>query len=102
MLAGATFAEVALALVDAHGVEAAEAVVVAERVFRGSDGKGQGLGRERVYLESFLRVRTWLDARPEDEAVLAAGQLAVDSIDALRPFVVDAGQGETATSPLFT
>jgi hypothetical protein len=86
MLEGASFTEVALALVDAHGLEAQEAVVVAERVFRGSDGTHPGLGRERVYLESFVLVRNHLDAHPDDEEVLASGQIAVDAIDVLRPF----------------
>ncbi|MGO9838359.1 MAG: tyrosine/phenylalanine carboxypeptidase domain-containing protein [Polyangiaceae bacterium] len=86
MLAGASFTDVALLLVNSHGVDAPEAIVVAERVFRGSDGKRPGLGRERVYLESFLRVRDHLAANPNDEDVLASGQIAVDAIDTLRPF----------------
>jgi hypothetical protein len=86
MLEGASFTEVALALVDEHGLEAQEAVVVAERVFRGSDGSHPGLGRERVYLESFVLVRNHLEAHPDDEAVLASGQIAVDAIEPLRPF----------------
>jgi len=87
MLEGASFADVTRELVDAHGVEAAEAVVVAERVFRGGDGTSPGLGRERVYLESLVRVRDHLEACPDDEHVLAAGQIAVDAIVALRPYV---------------
>jgi len=84
MLEGASFGDVAQALVDAHGLDAPEAVVVAERVFRGSDGTRPGLGRERIYLESLVRVRRHLDAHPGDEDVLAAGQVSVDAIDALR------------------
>jgi len=87
MLDGASFADVARLLVDAHGVDAEEAVVVAERVFRGGDGTSPGLGRERVYLESFVRVREHLEAHPDDERVLSAGQIAVDAIDPLRPYV---------------
>ena len=64
----------------------AEAVVVAERAFRGGDGSHPGLGRERVYLESFVRVRRHLAAHPDDDAVLASGQVAVDAADTLRPF----------------
>jgi len=86
MLGGASFTDVALALMDAHRLEAPEAVVVAERVFRGSDGTYPGLGRERVYLESFVLVRDHLEAHPGDEDLLASGQIAVDAIDALRPF----------------
>jgi hypothetical protein len=84
MLAGASFAEAASMLIDAHGLDPEEAVVVAERVFRGGDGTGPGLGRERVYLESFERVRTHLAGHPADEDVLAAGQVAVDAVDGLR------------------
>jgi hypothetical protein len=87
MLDGASFADVAWALANTHGLEAQDAVVVAERVFRGGDGTRPGLGRERVYLESLVRVRRHLDARPEDEDVLAAGQVAVDAIAALRSLV---------------
>jgi hypothetical protein len=88
MLGGATFADVATALVRDHGLDALEAVVVAERAFRGGDGTFPGLGRERVYLEAFVRVRSHLDAKPEDEAVLASGQVALDAIEALRPFAL--------------
>jgi hypothetical protein len=92
MVEGASFTDVALDLVNAHDLEASEAVVVAERVFRGSDGRRPGLGRERVYLESFVRVRDHLATRPEDEDVLAAGQVAVDAIAALRAFTSPAGE----------
>ena len=81
---GATFEDVVLRLARTHGASFEEAVVVAERVFRGSDGTFPGLGRERVYLPALLRVRAWLAKRPEDDAVLASGQIAVDAIDALR------------------
>lgn len=87
MLDGASFADVAWALAETHGLEAPDAIVVAERVFRGSDGTRPGLGRERVYLESYVRVRGHLEAHPEDEEVLAAGQVAVDAVDDLRSFV---------------
>jgi hypothetical protein len=83
---GASFGEVARQLVREYGVDAADAVVVAERAFRGGDGVRPGLGRERIYLESFVRVRGHLDDHPNDEAVLACGQIAVDAIDALRSF----------------
>jgi hypothetical protein len=86
MLRGAPFADVAETLMSGHGLDAAEATIIAERVFRGSDGTHPGLGRERVYLESLVRVRRHLAVRPEDEAVLASGQVAVDSVDALRAY----------------
>jgi hypothetical protein len=85
MLGGASFMDVASALTGAHGFDAAEAVVVAERAFRGGDGTHPGLGRERVYLESLVRVRRHLAARPHDDAILACGQVAVDTVETLRP-----------------
>jgi hypothetical protein len=84
MLDGASFADVSWALADTHGFDAVEAVLVAERAFRGGDGVRPGLGRERVYLESFVRVRERFASHPEDEAVMASGQVAVDAVDALR------------------
>lgn len=84
---GAAFADVASLLVGEHGLDALQAVVVAERVFRGGDGVRPGLGRERVYLEALVRVRAHLEARPEDETVLATGQVAVDAASALRGFL---------------
>jgi hypothetical protein len=84
---GAAFADVAPALAREHGLDALQAVVVAERVFRGSDGVRPGLGRERVYLEALVRVRSHLEARPEDEVVLASGQVAVEAAAALRSVV---------------
>jgi hypothetical protein len=84
MLGGASFADVAVAMVRGCGLEPAEAVIVAERAFRGGDGTHPGLGRERVYLESLVRVREHLAARPQDDAMMASGQIAVGSLDALR------------------
>lgn len=87
MLDGASFADVALMLIEAHGLDPADAVVVAERAFRGGDGTRPGLGRERVYLESFVRVRAHLGAHPEDEGVMAAGQVAIEAVEGLREWV---------------
>jgi hypothetical protein len=87
MLEGASFSDVSQTLIEQHGLDAADAVVIAERAFRGGDGTYPGLGRERVYLESFVRVRGHLTLHPEDDAVLASGQVAVDAINALRPFL---------------
>lgn len=84
MLGGGAFDDVATSLVREHGLEPRDAVVVAERAFRGGDGARPGLGRERVYLEAFVRVRAHLAARPADEEVLAAGQVAIDAVGALR------------------
>jgi hypothetical protein len=87
MLDGATFEDVARMLVDAHGLDAAEAVLIAERAFRGHDGVAPGLGRERVYLESLVLVRRHLAQRPQDEDVLACGQVAVEACEPLRDYV---------------
>jgi hypothetical protein len=84
MRSGATFVETARVLIRTHGVPSALAVLACERAYRGGDGVGGGLGRERVYLESWRRVRARLEARPEDEDFVSAGRVAVDAIDALR------------------
>jgi hypothetical protein len=84
MVDGASFADVTRELTSALGVEPANAVVVAERVFRGGDGVHPGLGRERVYIESLVRVRAHLEAHPEDEEVLASGQVGLDAVEAIR------------------
>jgi hypothetical protein len=83
---GASFTDVAVKLTRDHGFDEGDAVLAAERAFRGSDGTRPGLGRERVYLESFVRVRSHLVDRPDDEEVLASGQVAVDAVEVLRTF----------------
>jgi hypothetical protein len=83
---GATFPECAAALVREHGLSARDAVSVAERAYRGGDGVSAGLGRERVYLASYARVREHLVAAPDDERVLASGQVALDAIGPLRAY----------------
>lgn len=90
MRAGAAFPDVARALVRDHGCSALDAVLVAERAFRGADGRAPGLGREIVYLESFVRVSAHLAERPDDEACLASGQVALDALAVLRPFAAAA------------
>lgn len=80
---GADFVSVVRALRHL-GLTLETALRLAERVFRGSDGKTPGLGRESVYLEAYVRVQARLKRAPDDEAVLAAGQVSVESIDVLR------------------
>jgi hypothetical protein len=87
MLAGASFEDVAEDLVTRFELDAGEAVIVAERAFRGGNGVHPGLGRERVYLESLVRVKAHLKKRPQDDAVLAAGQVSVEATEALRDLV---------------
>jgi hypothetical protein len=84
MVDGASFADVTRELTSAHGVEPENAVVIAERVFRGGDGVHPGLGRERVYLEALVRVRAHLAAHPDVEEVLASGQVGLEAVDAIR------------------
>jgi hypothetical protein len=88
MRAGATFVDAVRALMIDHQMTAEAAVLVAERAYRGSDGTFAGLGRERVYLEAFLRVRAHLEAHPEDERVIRAGQVATAAAPALRSLVL--------------
>ncbi len=83
MTDGADFVTVVRLLRDRYGVGWERAITTAERTFRGSNGVAAGLGRERVYLEAFGRVRAHLAGRPEDEAILSAGQIAVDAIKTL-------------------
>ncbi|HEY8090532.1 MAG TPA: tyrosine/phenylalanine carboxypeptidase domain-containing protein [Polyangiaceae bacterium] len=97
MTAAASFEDVARALVRDHGLEPMQAVLTAERVFRGGTGRGPGLGRERVYLEALARVRAHVAVHPEDEEVLASGQVAVDAAPALRDLTSESTR--TATWP---
>jgi hypothetical protein len=87
MDAGATFVEAVRTLLERDGASIPRAVVACERAFRGSDGETAGLGRERVYLSGYVRVAARLRERPGDERVLASGQVAVDAIEVLEPFV---------------
>jgi hypothetical protein len=84
MRSGATFVETVRLLMRSHRVPSALAVRACERAYRGGDGIGGGLGRERVYLESWRRVRARLETSPADEDIVSAGRVAVDAIDALR------------------
>lgn len=84
---GATFADALGALVKEHGLPANDAVLIAERAFRGGDGTSPGLGRERIYLEAFLRVGAHLAKKPTDEGILTSGQVSLDAISVLGPLV---------------
>lgn len=84
---GATFVDVVRWLRSECGATTDDAVAVAVRAFRGADGVRPGLGRERVYLPNFLRVRAHLAAHPDDEAVLGSGQISIDAVPLLRGFV---------------
>ena len=84
---GATFADALSALVKEHGLSPSEAVLVAERAFRGGDGTSPGLGRERIYLEAYLRVGAHLAKKPTDEGILTSGQVSLDAIGVLGPLI---------------
>ncbi len=83
MRAGADFIEVTRALV-AMRASSRDAIMIASRVFRGSNGRFPGLGRESVYITSFARVRARLAKYPTDEAILASGQIAIASLPLVR------------------
>lgn len=94
---GARFYENVEALVKEHGLTVREAVLVAERAYRGGDGVTPGLGRERVYLEAFLRVREHLKKKPTDEGILTSGQISIEAIPTVAPFVRKARPNEPST-----
>ncbi len=96
---GASFADALSALVKEHGLPQGEAVLVAERAFRGGDGTSPGLGRERIYLEAFLRVGDHLAKKPTDEGILTSGQVSLDAIPVLGPMVRKARPTEPPPEP---
>lgn len=95
---GATFAEAVLALQKIHGWRVADAVRIAERVYRGSPGTGAGLGRERIYIEAFVRVRDAIQNDPSVEDVLASGQVGLDAVHVLAA-IVGAASKPRAVAP---
>ena len=82
---GATFADVVSLLKRDFEAASREAVLIAERIYRGSDGTHPGLGRESVYLESFVHIMASLKNKPDHERVLASGQVSVEAADVLAP-----------------
>ncbi|MCL2724381.1 MAG: flavohemoglobin expression-modulating QEGLA motif protein [Polyangiaceae bacterium] len=84
---GAEFHDTVKALVNEHGQVPYQAILTAERAFRGGDGISPGLGRERIYLESFVDVHNHLAKHPTDEAILMSGQVSVDAIATLAPLL---------------
>lgn len=96
---GARFSENVHALVKEHGLSPREAVLVAERAYRGGDGTAPGLGRERIYLEAYLRVAQHLRKTPIDEGILTSGQVSIDAIPTLAPFVRKSRQTEPPPPP---
>jgi hypothetical protein len=84
---GARFHENVSALVKEHGLTVREAVLVAERAYRGGDGATPGLGRERVYLEAYLRVSEHLAHKATDEGILTSGQISLEAIPIIAPLI---------------
>ena len=86
MRAGADFAD-AVELAIEQGETTDAALRIAERAYRGGSGAGPGLGREIVYIASYLRVKDRCARDPSAERVLAAGQVRCEWLDAAAPFV---------------
>ena len=84
---GADFAEVTRHLVSDLGAREEDAVLIGERVFRGSDGSKPGLGRERIYLEAYLEMEAAFGRDPSLEVVIAAGQVSLRAAPLLRDLV---------------
>jgi hypothetical protein len=66
-------------LLGTLGAEAKEAVDLASRVHRGG-----GLGRELVYLDGYVRVRTRLEQEPSLERFLENGRVSLEAARLLR------------------
>jgi hypothetical protein len=98
MSRGADFVEIVHTLTRDFGLDVRDAVVMAERVYRGGDGTHRGLGREQAYLRGWTRIRRWLRESSEDEAVLRCGQLACHAAPRLREFIPE----ETRASAVAT
>jgi hypothetical protein len=81
MRAGADFVEVVRHL--QRDVSLERALHTSARVFRGSAGTFPGLGRESVYIPSFMRVSSCLGKDPHAEELLSRGQVAVRALPAL-------------------
>jgi len=82
---GAPFVDACEILVG-HGAGARDAVRIAMRAHRGGvEGRG-GLGRERVYLVGYLRVRDALAKDSSLESALRAGRVSCAAAPSLLPF----------------
>ncbi|MEO8874759.1 MAG: tyrosine/phenylalanine carboxypeptidase domain-containing protein [Polyangiaceae bacterium] len=87
---GANFAEIVRILRVDYLCAVPLAIAIAERIFRGSNGVAPGLGRESIYLQSFIRVRDLFAAAPEAERVLHCGQVSVGAWSTLLPHITQA------------
>jgi len=82
---GADFAD-AVEFAREHGEPLDAALRFAERAHRGGDGATAGLGREIVYLASYIRVRDRFASDGAAEAVVGSGQIRCERVDELRAF----------------
>jgi hypothetical protein len=85
---GADYEEAARALVSRYGLSSEDAVRVAERAFRGGDGRSSGLVRDLPYLGAWLRLRDALEDPHEGrhlEDVMSRGQVSLGAAKVLVP-----------------
>lgn len=76
---GASFGDVVWELHDAHGFGAEDAVVLAERTFRGG-----GVARDGSYLSGWMRVRDALGGGTATVDELRSGRVSLDALPRLR------------------
>ncbi|HSC88004.1 MAG TPA: tyrosine/phenylalanine carboxypeptidase domain-containing protein [Polyangiaceae bacterium] len=76
---GATLAEVRARL-QSRGVGAEVALRSGLRALRGGSGRSPGMGRERIYLLAYLRVKQAFEQRPELERWFERGRLSLSGI----------------------
>lgn len=86
MRSGATFAD-AVSFAADYGETLETAVRLAERAYRGGNGTNAGLGREVVYLASYLRVNEHLARDPGAEHVLHSGQVRCEWLASARAWL---------------
>jgi len=79
---GADFVTTARELLDDHGAPLPTALRIAVRAHRGG-----GLARELVYLPAYLRIRDAWERDPTIDTVLGSGQVSVDAVAALAPWL---------------
>ncbi len=84
---GASFVETARSMV-AEGAPLDVALRIGARAYRGG-----GLGRELVYVPSYLAVKERLEREPSVDRVLASGRVALDAAACLAPWAT-VGRGD--------
>jgi hypothetical protein len=92
MAAGEAFVAVRRALEREAGFDPELALALAERVFRGSDGRSPGQGREAAYVTYYARVRAHLADDPAAEAHYRAAEITPEACRALGSPTADFGR----------